>query len=217
MLCVAVCLLLTTNAMAQRRGGFGGMFGGGGYTFLIGNEKIQAELKLTDKQKSDVNALREELMAAAPRGGFGGGRNASPEEREKAQAEFRKRTEENNKKFEALLNADQVKRIKELSLQQRLQFGGYAVLADPEVAKALNFSVDQQNTVKMIAEASQARMREMFQGGGFDREKADELRKNADKEYLAVLKDDQKKQLETMQGAKFEFDPPQFGGGRRGN
>jgi Spy/CpxP family protein refolding chaperone len=209
--------------MAQqgRRGfGFGGGFGGGAnYVFMLASEKVQTELKLSDDQKAKLTALREEVQAAG-RGGFGNFQDMTPEERTKAFADIQKRNEDNNKKVLALLNTEQNKRAKELALQQRLQppFGSYgAVLADPEIVKELKLTDNQQASVKTIADAMAEKQREMFQGGGFDQAKAAELRTAADGEYLAVLTADQKAQLEKMKGAKFEFDPPQFGRGRRGN
>jgi Spy/CpxP family protein refolding chaperone len=224
LVCLTACLMLASTAMAQGQGGGGrggrGGLGGRGFNMgaaqLLRNEKVQEELKLTGEQKDKLAALREE---GGGRGIGRGGQDLSPEEREKAMAEFQKRMEEINKKAEAVLDAAQVKRLKEISLQAR----GNAALNDEEVAKALMLTEEQVAGVKTITEESTRRMREMFRsaGQGGDREelqkKMAELRKDTDEEYLALLTDEQKSKLEAMKGAKFEIDFSTLrgGGGRR--
>ena len=51
--------LLAGPAAAQGRGGFG-MFGGGGFAMLLGNESVQKELKLDDKQVEKAKELGRE-------------------------------------------------------------------------------------------------------------------------------------------------------------
>lgn len=234
-ICVTVCLTLATAAFAQGqgggrgRGGFGGFgrggFGGfGGSSMLLANENVQKELKITDDQKSKLEALREEGGGRGAFGGRGGGANLSDEEREKAMAEFQKRMEERNKKAEAILDADQAKRLKEISLQIR----GNAALTDEPVAKELALTEDQVASVKTIQEESMKQMRELG-GGGRDlsreerqarfeenRKKMAEIRKATDEEYLAVLTEEQKAKFAAMKGAKFDYDPMTFWGGRGG-
>ncbi|MFN0052509.1 MAG: hypothetical protein ACKV0T_09965 [Planctomycetales bacterium] len=235
MVWMSVCLLIAGTAMAQGQGGgqgrggrggfgFGGMMGGGG-GMLLNLEQVQKELKLDDAQKEKLKTIRDEAQAAGGgRGAFANFQEMSQEEREKAFAEMRKRMEETNKKTEAVLNPEQSKRLKEISLQFAMQTQGLAaVLANPEHAKALKLTEDQNEAVKTISEETQKQMRELFTPGGDPtgaREKMAELRKNADEEYAAILTDEQKEQIETMKGAKFELDMSAFGqrGGRgRGN
>lgn len=179
---------------------------------LLRNEKIQEELKITDEQKQKLTAMQEEGGGGGRRGGGGGG-NLSDEER----AARQKRIDESNKKAEAVLEAGQLKRLKEISLQVR----GYRALADDEVATALKLTADQKDAVKTIQGESDKRMGELFSsGGGGDREerqkKFAELQKDTDDEYLAVLNDEQKAKLAEMKGAKFDTDSLRRGGRRRG-
>ncbi|MSR60788.1 MAG: hypothetical protein EXS05_24635 [Planctomycetaceae bacterium] len=200
-------------------------------SMLLGSEQVQKELKISDEQKEKLTALRGE----AGRGGRGGGgaagaggggrpnfQDMTEEELEKFRADMRKAAEEANKKVEEILSADQLKRVKEIAVQ----VNGIATnVQNPAIAKTLNLSEEQAGQIKTISDETGKRMRELFQPGG-DRDAArkemEELRKNAEEEYTAVLSDEQKAQLEKMKGAKFEFDrstlfPGGGGRGRRGN
>lgn len=229
---VTLCLMAASTAMAQGQGGprgGGRMFGRGGfrmgYAMLIQNEKVQEELALSADQKEKVTALREEFRGA----GGGNFRDLSEEEREKRRTEMRQRTDEQNKKVEAILSADQNRRLKEISLWLR----GHAALGDEEVARELSLSDEQKEQVKTIEEESGKQMAALFGGGrgrggegggggeggrGANREKMAQIQKDTDEEYLAVLTPEQKSKFEQMKGAKpaieredlFRF------GGRRG-
>lgn len=226
--CAAVCLAVATSAMAQGqgqgrggrggRGGFGGGFGGGAFGLslsrIVSIEKVQKELKISDEQKTKLDAIRAEARqgGGGGAGGFGNFQNMSEEERTKFFEEMRKQGEERNKKVEAVLDADQNKRAKEILLQAR----GNSALADPEVAKQLALTEDQVASVKTIGEESGKQMRELFQPGGDrdeQRKKMEELRKNTDEEYLNVLTDEQKAKFAALKGAKFELDPADLRGG----
>lgn len=218
--CLTVCLLASTAMAQQRRGGPGGGFGfGGGLLQMTAGETVQAELKLTDDQKGKLTALREEAQAAR-RGGAGGFdfQNATQEERQKFFEEQQKRTEEQNAKVTALLNADQNKRIKELSLQQRTsQQGHAAALIAPDYVKEFKITDSQLASLRTIQQGQQSQTMELFQGGGFGnpetQAKVAKIREEADKEVMVVLNADQKAAIEKAKGAKFEF--PAFGGQRR--
>jgi len=202
------------------RGGFGGFGGGGAFgvslSRIVSIEKVQKELKITDEQKTKLDALRAEARQGGGGGGAGGGfgnfQNMSEEERAKFFAEMQKQAEERNKKVEAVLDADQNKRAKEILLQTR----GNGALADPEVAKQLALTEEQVASVKTIGEESGKQMRELFQPGGDRdemRKKMEELRKNTDEEYLNVLTDEQKAKFAALKGSKFEIDPADLRGG----
>ena len=78
--------LLAGPALAQGRGGFG-MMGGGGVGMLIGNESVQKELKLDDTQVTKAKELAEknrEKMMAASRGDCRTSSRKSDEEDDRA-------------------------------------------------------------------------------------------------------------------------------------
>jgi Spy/CpxP family protein refolding chaperone len=229
---VAICMLVSNVALAQgpggrggRGGGFGGGMGGGGVGFLIGSEQVQKELKMTDDQVAKVRDIQREAFAGfgGGAGGRGGNNNLSDEERQKQRDEFRARAEETNKKYLAVLDADQTTRIKQI----QLWVAGTPGLANNEDAsKELKLTDDQKAALKTISEESQKKSREMFAGGGRGaseeertkrREQMTALQKDTEAECQAVLTDEQKSQFAKMRGPKFEFDPAAaFGGGRGG-
>jgi hypothetical protein len=100
--------------------------------------------------------------------------------------------EENRKAVAELLTPEQSKRLKEISLQQR----GPTALTDPEVAKALDLSEDQQTKVKSINEETATAMRDLFTPGQPPdedaRKKMADLRKSSGDKLLALLSPEQK-------------------------
>ena len=231
--------LVATDGFSQereggRRGGrqFGGQFGGGQFggsnkSRLLRSEQVQTELKLTDEQKSKINAILEESRPQG-REGFGGNReefrNLSQEERQKRFQEMaetaRKRNAEVEQKLEGALDVDQVKRMNEISIQQR----GLGALSDDEVAADLKLTDAQKTKIREINEANREKMREMFtggrgQGGEDNRARFQELRTNTEKQIMDVLTAEQKQAFADMKGSAFELERRGFqgrtGGDRR--
>ncbi len=130
-------------------------------------------------------------------------REATPEER----AEIgHKISEETYKAMGDLLKADQVKRLKQIELQQR-------GLADPGTQKALKLSDEQKEKIKKIGEDTREKAREVFKDAQGDfkaaAEKMATLTKEAREKQANLLTDDQKKQWKEMTGEPFEvkFEP----------
>ena len=212
LICLGVCAVVASPALAQGRGGRGG-FGGFGGPNLVAGEQVQKELKVTAEQKEKIDAILKEARDARPQGGRQNFREMSEADRTKLFEEGQKRNAETQKKLEGALNADQVKRLKEINLQVR---GTSGALNDPEVAKELKLTDEQVTALKTISDETNKKRRELFGNGGGggggqgNREKMEQLNKDANDESLAVLKDDQKTQFEKMKGEKFELDRSQF-------
>jgi len=208
---IAACavLVLATPAMAQRGQGRG--FGGRGGMFqvtklqLLSAEPVQKELELVDDQKSKIAAIAEEQQGQ--RGG--GGQDLSAEERAKRRTE---RAAALNQKIDAVLLDHQRTRLQEVWLQA----AGTGALSDADVAKALAITEDQQTKLADARRAAAEAMQEALQGGNFDREKIQQLRKEASDKTLAVLTSEQKDKFEKMQGKKVTFDLTAIGRGGRG-
>jgi len=217
---LAIALACVASSEAQDgpgRGGRGGRggFGGGGFGAeplrLLSNEKVQKELDLTADQKDSLKKLGDEARAQRP--DFASFRDLSEDDRRAKMEEMRTKMEEQGKamkaKVDAVLLPNQLERLKQLTLQLR----GANALPDPEVAKALSLSEDQQKQLTELRAAGDAQRRELFQGagagGGGDREalreKMTAIQKEQTDKTLAVLNADQKAQFEKMQGEKFEF------------
>jgi Spy/CpxP family protein refolding chaperone len=188
-----------------------GQGGRGGGAALLSNEKVQADLKLTDEQKESIKKLADK--AREDRSALTG---LSGEERRTKMQEMAKDMEQ---KTDAVLNDQQKARIKEIRLQAR----GTAALADKEVAESLKLTDDQVNKIKDLNKSLTDARTEAFSGGG--RPDADaiakltKLRTETNEKILAVLTADQKASFEKMQGTKIEglTVGGGFGGGGRRN
>lgn len=215
---LVVCVMAGNEAMAQGgRGGFGGGGFGGGLTFLVQNEQVQKELKITDDQKTKIKEIAD---ASRPQPGAGGGRARGTPPTEEQIAEMRKRTEETNAKITAVLSADQNARLKQIQLWTQ---GTRALTNNADVQKELALTDEQKSALKTITDESQKKSRELFGSAGRNatqeertaaREKMTALQKETDTECMAVLTAAQKTKLETMKGAEFKLDMTAFGGGR---
>lgn len=206
-------LLIATPLMAQERQGRRG--GRGGFTIskaqLLQNENVQKELELVDDQKTALAAIAEEAREGR-RGGGGFDPDATPEERAKARGERQARMAAIDKKIDAVLLPPQRTRLNEVYVQAL----GASALSNEAIAKELGIGPDQQEKIATVQQEAMAAMREAFQGGNFDREKAQELRAESEKKVMAVLSAEQQAKLEKMKGKKVDFELNVFGRGRRG-
>jgi Spy/CpxP family protein refolding chaperone len=211
-LTVGLVLLAASPAFAQRQRGQGGR---GGFEMtaaqLLGMEKVQEELKITDDQKAQFTKITDkykEEMAAARK----------DMNREKM-GELRKaETEEIDKAVPTVLKADQVKRLKQLEVQA----GGLRALSKEDVQTSLKLTDAQKKSIKDSTDELTKDVQEMFQSAGGDRSKMAEMftkiqgmQKEALEKAVNSLNDDQKKEWKELNGAKFEF-PARTGGRRPG-
>jgi Spy/CpxP family protein refolding chaperone len=187
-------VLMLAQGVAKAQGFFG--FMRGNPLMLLNQESVQKELKLTDEQKTKIDELRQksrEKMQEIFQGDEG-----------ERQAKMQALNGENRKALEGILNAEQGKRLLEIVYQQR----GAMAFADPEVAKTLNLTEEQQGKVKTINQEMQAAMRELFQPGqppdDETRKKMEDLRKSSGEKLLALLSADQKTKWTALQGEPFK-------------
>jgi Spy/CpxP family protein refolding chaperone len=195
-----------------RGGGGGGFFGG--TLGLLGQKSVQEELKLSEDQIKQSTQLGEKQREA-----FRGTRDLSPEERQKKFADL---AAANDKALADILKPDQLKRLKQISLQLR----GAMAIADPETEKALNLNDEQKEKVKTIIDDLRKNTENRgAAGGGGDREEArkhrEEARKAAGEQLMSVLTDDQKTKWKELTGEPFKGEikrperRPGGGGGAR--
>ena len=120
----------------------------------------------------------------------------------------------NTSYFEELNKACDEKQRKRM-MEVYLQVNQGVALADETVAKQLNIAEEQVKKLDELTAAWRNKVFESFQEMG-DLSEEERLKKQGemvdtrDKEMLAVLTDDQRKALETMQGAKLEVDLDQL-------
>jgi hypothetical protein len=215
----SLVLLLAVPAFAQQRGQRGGGRGGfGGYGALISNEAVQKELKLDSEQVEKATAaVREAREKHAD--DFAKLQDLDQQERrEKAMAINKAVNDETIKALDGILKPDQIKRLKQIELQNRQ--GGIGAFNDPDVQKALKLTSEQKEKIKTIAaDAMEEQSALRQQGRGGDRaemaKKAAALRKHTMEKVMAVLDDSQKETWKEMTGAPFEVQM-QGGGRRRG-
>lgn len=199
LLAVAALTLVTVGSAFAQRGGFGQRGGAN----LLQRAEVQTELKLTDEQKTKVASMLETL-GEERRGRFQDLRDASAEERQKVMAQWQM---EETKKVNAILNPDQQKRFRQISLQQE----GPMALSRPDVADELKLTDDQKMKVqeaRAIMMEKQGVIREEAQG---DREamrsKMEALRKETNDKIAAVLTDEQKTKWKEMCGTPLTLAP----------
>jgi hypothetical protein len=195
--------------MAQGRGGFGGGMMGGSPVQLLGMPAVQKELKLDEGQIEKAQALateiREKSMGLRDQlEGLQG-----QEMMTKRQELMKPINEKAMKDAHAFLKPEQVKRMHELSLQQR---GPAALANDEALAKKFNVTEEQKTKIRTINQDMMAEMRDMApeerQSG------MAKLRKETNTKIVALMTEDQKKMWKESTGEPFEFPAQQP---RRGN
>jgi hypothetical protein len=220
-LALGVTALVVGPALAQRpqQGQRQGMQRGG-FGSLVQNESVQKELKLDqDAVTKATEAVRK--VQENHRDDFAKLRDLSQEERRTKTRELtRTVNEETLKALGDVLKPEQVKRLKQIELQQ----AGAEAFTRADVQKALNLTEEQNGKIKTIADEAATQMRGLFgggrgqggqgggqgnrgnrgQGGGPDQEKLAALRKQTTEKVMAVLTDDQKKAWKDLTGDPFQ-------------
>jgi hypothetical protein len=197
-MCLAVGLM--TAAYAQQ--------GRGGLAGLLTNPSVKKELKLTDDQLTKVQDALGKVQEKH-KDSFTKFLQMSKEEQRKVVRSF---TEDYNKAVASVLDANQVKRFKQI----QWQLAGVGALEDPELQKSLKLSDDQQKKLTAMFEEFSKKVQELSQGGNVEgqREKFEKIRKDTEEKANGVLTDEQKKQWKEMQGEPFKLEPQRPGGGR---
>lgn len=195
--------LLASPALAQFQ------FMGGGVDRLITNKSVQDELKLSQDQVGKVKDIGDKIQAKfnEERTKL---RELSQEERiQKIQAINKAVGEETYKQLKDVLSADQVKRLKQIEMQQR----GIGLFNDADIQKTLKMTDEQKAKFKTMGEDADKAMRGVRQGitdlQGF--QEAFKKMGNLRKEYMEKARDaldsEQKKQLKEMVGEWYDLKP----------
>lgn len=222
---VALLTLVAGVSTAEAQGRRGGGFGMDMMT-LVSMDKVKDEIDLQDFQTDELTKLAEQMDKDFPRPNFQNFFQLSPEEQTKARTEMQAQAEKKavvvREKLGKLLLPPQMKRLSEIFVQAQ----GANALRDAVVAKELMLTEDQQKQIAAVLQKSQDDMMKLFReaggggggGGGAPSpelmEKVGKMRADAEKESLAVLKDEQKKKFEELKGKPFEL--PRFGPGGGG-
>ena len=194
-----LAVTLFTSTVEAQRGRGGGFWGRNGDSLLnlLMNEKVQEELDFVDDQADQVeelqNEFREEMRYMFEDMRDGGGDRQ--EMFEKMREKMTELNEEFNSKAEELLIDDQLKRLKQLQNQSRMRGGIERALENESFRDELGITDEQMEEL---------------------REKAEEVRDWAAKEYervreeaqdkvLSVLSKEQRDKIKEMTGDSFDF------------
>lgn len=194
--CIAV---LTTTLLSAQVPGPGGPaptgpppMGPPSPMMLIGQKVVQDELKLSADQRKKVGDLRTRAMRAMQRL-----RGQPPD---KIGEKMQEITRESEKELAGIFNADQARRFKEIALQQQ----GIQALAQPDVAKEVGLSDEQQKKVKDACESGQKERAKLFQGRPgtpeMMRKAMEKITKATSDQIFEILTTEQKTQWEKMKG-----------------
>jgi len=193
---------------------------------IVQRADVQSDIKVTDDEKTKLEALRPQRRQGGGAGGNGGGgngggagaaRNRTPPD----PAAIAARRAEEKKQLEGILTADQMKRLGEILIQMQ----GDSAVADPDVQTAINFTDDQKAKLKDLNTKYQEATRSLMDkvtSQEIDQAAAREAfttnQKTLTDEIHKLLTADQVEKLKTLGGAPFKReDPPRRGGGGGGN
>ncbi len=205
---VLACAVLVGSCVAQGRGGRQGR-GGGPVTLasLLRRSDVQAELKITDEEKTKIDALPRPGRGGggggggAPGGGGGGARTFDP-------AAAQARAEEEKKAIEAILTPEQFTRLGQLLIQRE----GPTAVQHADVQASLGLNDDQKSKIKDLFDKYRQANRDLRQKRREmdPQEYQDDVAKNAKAlvdELAKVLTSEQADKLKAMGGAPFTFAP----------
>ncbi|MFN9626727.1 MAG: hypothetical protein ACK6AT_10780, partial [Planctomycetota bacterium] len=107
-----------------------------------------------------------------------------------------------------------------------IQRGNLQSLSSKLVATRLGITEDQKAKMAEVNKANGEKMRELFQGGGFNQENREKMaetmtkmREEGEAKIKEILTAKQKEDMESLKGPEFKFPQPQwgnFGGGQGG-
>jgi hypothetical protein len=177
-----------------------------GAPFIVFREKVLDEIKVSGDQKERLmQLLMAQIMETGP---FLDSLAESGPDREKKLEEHRKTAREKlAKHLREVLQPEQLKRARQVTLQQE---GGFA-LGQEDVRKELNITQEQLEkfmaVVKDLQKSVEALVKEAQAGGKPEeiRPKIEQLRKDHGKKLEAILTEAQQKQWKELIGPPFEL------------
>jgi len=191
-------------------GGQRGMRGMRGFadpsgTMLLQRKDVSEELKITDDQKTKLDAVRqkamEDMRANMPQPGSG-----TPPDREAMMKMFTKMQENMKTEVAKILTKDQMTRLHEVNIQ----IAGNMAATFPDVQKDLGISDDQIAKIKDLQAKQQEANMALFQNQDMSREeRTAAFTKNSEMlntEIGKVLTDAQRTKLKAMGGKEFKQD-----------
>lgn len=189
---------------------------------LFQNPQIKKELNITDEQSAKIKAIGDQFRqrARALVSGLNLGQ-MEPAEREKKLDQIKDELEKEvgiaRDEVGKVLTPAQLKRFKEITLQ----IYGFGILSYEHFIEELKLTPEQQAKLKKLRDDTWASMRinlkvpekgaDNKQIIATNRKRMDQILQESNAKALAILTPEQKKLVETLQGQKFQFTPPQPG------
>ncbi|WP_247215283.1 Spy/CpxP family protein refolding chaperone [Synechococcus sp. C9] len=189
---------------------------------LFQNPQIKKELNITDEQSAKIKAIGEQFRqrARALVSGLNLGQ-MEPAEREKKLDQIKDELEKEvgiaRDEVGKVLTPAQLKRFKEITLQ----IYGFGILSYEHFIQELKLTPEQQAKLKKLRDDTWTSMRinlkvpekgaDNKQIIATNRKRMDQILQESNAKALDILTPEQKKLVETLQGAKFQFTPPQPG------
>jgi Spy/CpxP family protein refolding chaperone len=215
---LALTLSMTSSASAQFGRGFRIPVSAQNL-MMLRNEAVQKELTLTEDQTKSVAELAAKMQSDAMEI-MSGLQDLSEEEKKEELPNVMKmitaRGKELQEKVDKVLDAKQLTRLKQLSIQRR----NMGALEDEEVLAVLKLSDEQKQQLVAIrdgaADKQEEIIKEAIAGGGGDRQairgKIEAMQKELGQKALEVLTAEQREQFEKLKGDKFDFPPERRSG-----
>ncbi|MBC7853175.1 MAG: hypothetical protein IAF94_07045 [Pirellulaceae bacterium] len=211
----ALALVCASQASAQVVVQGGGAAGGArGYypnsqplMYLLYYPQMQKEIEIIDDQKVELEKIQKEMQAKMSEAykTFGDAKIEDPQERQKKYMEiYQDISKETDEQVNKLLLPHQKKQLTQIMLQMKLQQSGYGygfagALGGDDVAKELGITDAQKEELRKKEEEVRAGMQKKYQ------EFYKKLQEETTKELMSVLTPAQRKKLEELTGAKFQW------------
>jgi hypothetical protein len=206
-LTVGALALLVRSAPAQQPPGVPGAMS----FMLFANKDVQKELKLSDEQVAKCNKAMQEVMQKQNKEEimklfFPFPVTASDEQLKSYLKTTQQLTDDTATALEDTLKPEQVKRFKQLALQQTINAVGVGVFMQSDVDKALKLTDKQKEDLKPMIEDLRKKQQDAIKSdpAALFKKRAAVNKESVDAE-VKMLTDDQKKTWKDLVGEPFEF------------
>jgi hypothetical protein len=187
---------------------------GSGLVWLLDAEALHQDLKLSEDQATRFRQIAERFRQQA-RDQAPGAAGASRDQIERSRQQAIQRAQEIEQQVAAVLDPDQLRRLKQIELQQQVRFSGPTALLQPTAAEALQLTREQRRELGDLASDLQTKRNALFQDlrergrrMGDRRSEMDQLADEAFRKATALLTPDQQDKLKQVMGEPFERGRP---------
>jgi hypothetical protein len=185
---------------------------GGGLVWLLDAEALHQDLNLSEDQAARFRQIAEKFRQQS-RDQAPGAAGANRDRIEGSRQQASQRAQEIEQQVAAVLDSGQLRRLKQIELQQQVRFSAPTALLQPTAAEALQLTPDQRRELGDLASELQTKRNALFQdlrerGRRMSdrRSEMDELADEAFRKATALLTPDQQDKLKQVMGEPFQWD-----------